>query len=52
MKLFNSKWDDWYDSLPSHTKEYLKNQPLWHDRDMFKAFAWGLFFGVLVGLCF
>lgn len=51
MKLFNSKWDNWYDSLPSHTKEYLKNQPLWHDRDMAKAFAWGLFFGFLVGLC-
>lgn len=45
-----SKWSTWYDSLPAHTKEYLKNQPLWHDRDMFKAFAVGIVFGFLLGV--
>ena len=31
------KWTNWYDSLPEHTREYLKNQPLWHDIDLVKA---------------
>jgi hypothetical protein len=46
------KWQDWYDSLPATTKEYLKTQPLWHDIDMFKAFAVGAVVGVIIGLCF
>jgi len=45
-----SKWDTWYDSLPAHTKAYLKNQPLWYDIDMFKAFVVGIFVGTLIGL--
>lgn len=44
-----SKWDQWYDNLPAHTKEYLKNQPLWHDSDMFKAFAVGILVGLIIG---
>ena len=47
-----SKWDDWYDSLPEHTKIYLRNQPLWHDRDLFKAFAAGILLGCVIGLLF
>lgn len=45
-----NKWELWYDSLPPHTKEYLKKQAVWHDRDMFKAFAFGAFIGLLIGL--
>ena len=45
-----SKWDAWYDSLPSHTKEWIKRQPIWHDRDMFKAFSVGVLIGILIGL--
>ena len=45
-----NKWSTWYDSLPAHTKEYLKNQPLWHDRDMFKAFAVGILIGIVIGV--
>lgn len=47
-----NKWELWYDSLPQHTKEYLKKQAVWHDVDMFKAFAFGAFFGLLIGLLF
>jgi hypothetical protein len=44
-----AKWDEWYESLPLSTKEYLKNQPLWHDLDLAKAFAVGLIAGFLIG---
>jgi hypothetical protein len=45
-----SKFQAWYDSLPEHTKTYLKSQPVWHDRDMFKALAVGFAMGLVVGL--
>jgi hypothetical protein len=45
------KWNDWYESLPAHTKAYLKTQPVWHDRDVAKfvsiALAVGFFFGYI-----
>jgi ElaB/YqjD/DUF883 family membrane-anchored ribosome-binding protein len=51
MKLFQpSKWELWWDSLPEHTKQYIKNQPVWHDRDMFKALAIGFAIGLVIGL--
>jgi hypothetical protein len=50
--MINNKWDQWYDSLPASTKEYLKNQPLWHDRDLIKAGLLGIVIGFLIGLCF
>jgi hypothetical protein len=47
-----NKWTTWYDSLPEHTKEYLKNQPIWHDRDLYKfctiTFTIGLIIGALL----
>ena len=45
-----NKWNTWYDSLPEHTKQYLKTQPLWHDRDLGKAFAFGILIGVILGV--
>lgn len=45
-----SKWDTWYNSLPEHTKQYLKSQPIWYDRDLYKAFVWGIVFGIIIGL--
>ena len=45
-----NKWAKWYDSLPAHTKEYLKTQAVWHDSDMFKAFAVGGLVGALLGI--
>jgi hypothetical protein len=51
VKLFNeNKWDAWYASLSPSTKEYLKNQPIWHDSDMWKAGLLGCAIGVLIGL--
>jgi len=47
-----NKWTQWYDSLPAHTKQYLKTQPLWHDKDMFKAFAVGIIVGILLNVAF
>ena len=44
-----SNWTKWYDSLPAHTREYLKHQPLWHDRDLAKAFAFGALIGFFIG---
>ena len=44
-----NKWDVWYDSLPEHTKQYLKTQPLWHDIDLVKAFAFGALLGFFIG---
>lgn len=45
-----NKWDSWYDSLPEHTKQYLKAQPLWHDSDMWRAGIFGLVIGFILGV--
>jgi hypothetical protein len=45
-----NKWDTWYDSLPEHTKQYLKSQPLWHDADLVKALVVGLLIGIVIGV--
>ena len=48
--MFKTDLDKWYDDLPPHTKAWLKKQPVWYDIDMFKAFAFGAFVGLLIGL--
>lgn len=45
-----NKWDAWYDSLPSHTKEWLKNQPIYREKDIYKFIAIGTVIGFIVGL--
>ena len=45
-----SKYQQWWDSLSPHTKEYLKRQPIWHDRDLYIAIAIGAVVGFVVGL--
>ncbi len=46
-----NKWDVWYDAQPEHIKRWMdQDNPIWYDRDMWKAFAVGVFFGVLIGL--
>jgi hypothetical protein len=45
-----NKWTSWYDSLPEHTKEYLKKQPIWHDSDMWRAGIFGLVIGFILGV--
>lgn len=46
-----SKYQAWWDNLSPQMQDYLKKQPVWHDRDLFKALALGVFIGVLIGLC-
>jgi hypothetical protein len=45
-----NKWSEWYDGLPEHTKKYLESQPIWHDRDMWRAGIVGSIIGFLVGV--
>ena len=45
-----NKWTVWYDSLSPSTKEYLKNQPVWHDSDMWRAGLFGAVVGIIIGL--
>ena len=44
-----NKYQAWWDSLSPHTQEYLNSQPLWHDRDLFKAVAIGAIIGFVLG---
>ena len=44
-----NKWTAWYDSLPEHTKQYLKSQPVWHDGDLLRAGIFGLVIGFILG---
>ena len=45
-----SKWSQWYDAQPEHVKQWMKTQPIWYDRDLFKACAFGVFVGILIGV--
>jgi hypothetical protein len=47
-----SKWSQWYDSLPEHTKQYLRNQPVWHDKDLFLVAVLGFLAGLVIGLIY
>ena len=51
--LKTSKWSNWWDNLPEHTKEYLDAQPIWHNKDMLicasVAFVLGLIVGGFIG---
>jgi hypothetical protein len=42
--------EDWWDRLDTKSKDYLKKQPLWHDRDLYKALATGILIGLIVGI--
>ena len=47
-----NKWEEWWDSLPKQTQEYLENQPIWKDKDVAVftsiALAVGFFIGYIV----
>ena len=45
-----NKWDAWYDSLSPSTKEYLKGQAIWTDRDLAKFAMLVFIAGVIVGM--
>lgn len=40
---------EWLKLYPKSTQKWLKNQPIWHDHDMFIAICVGAFLGFLVG---
>lgn len=44
-----SVYQQWWDSLPESTREYLKRQPVWHDRDLYKFGAVCAVIGFAVG---
>jgi ElaB/YqjD/DUF883 family membrane-anchored ribosome-binding protein len=45
-----NKYQQWWDSLSPQMREYLKNQPIWYDRDLYKAMAVGAVMGFLLGV--
>lgn len=45
-----SKYQAWWDSLTPQMQQYLNAQPVWHDRDLYKALAIGFIVGLLLGL--
>jgi len=47
MKFFEPEWKR---NLPEHTRIWLNNQPLWHDKDLFYAALVGCAVGIIIGL--
>lgn len=48
--MFKSEAQRWLEMQPKHTQEWLKKQAIWHDIDLFKAFGFGIFFGIIIGV--
>jgi hypothetical protein len=48
--MFKLPHQQWLEQQPKHTQEWLKKQALWHDIDMVKAFLFGAFVGLIIGL--
>ncbi len=46
------KYQKWWDSIDPQMQTYLKAQPVWHDRDIYKAVLYGGVIGFLIGLLF
>lgn len=44
-----SKYQEWWDNLTPQMKEYLKSQPVWYDKDIYKAVGVGILIGFIVG---
>lgn len=47
--MFKSELQKWFESQPKHTQEWMKRQPVWHDRDLWYFFFLGSLSGLLVG---
>jgi hypothetical protein len=45
-----SKYQQWHDNLPEHTKTYLESQPIYYGRDLFKSSLIGAVIGFIVGV--
>jgi hypothetical protein len=44
-----SKYKVWWDSLHPNMKEYLKKQPIWYDRDLYKVAVVAGIVGFVIG---
>lgn len=47
--FFKSKSTLWLESQPKWTQEWMKRQPIWHDRDLWLFYAFGAGAGLIVG---
>lgn len=45
----NKQWKEWRELQDPKTLAYLENQPIWRDRDLFKAVLYGIAIGIIVG---
>jgi hypothetical protein len=50
--LEKTELEDWWDRLDPKTKDFLKSQPIWHNKDLYKAMAVGVCIGFIVGIIF
>lgn len=44
------KYQKWWDSLSPQMQAYLKAQPVWHDRDLYRALGIGIVIGFVLGV--
>jgi hypothetical protein len=45
-----NKYQKWWNGLSPDMRNYLQKQPIWHDRDLYKAMAVGTVIGFLIGV--
>lgn len=45
-----SKLNEWYDSLPEHTKQWLKDQPIYKEKDLYRSMTIGGVIGFMIGV--
>ena len=48
-KMFKSQHQQWLESQPKWTREWIKRQAVWHDSDLWLFFAFGAGFGLIAG---
>lgn len=44
-----NKYQQWWDSLSPQMQKYLKSQPIWTDKDLYKFLTIGAVVGFVVG---
>lgn len=44
-----NKYENWWTSLSPQMQEYLKRQPIWTDKDLYKSAAIGAVVGFVIG---
>ena len=44
-----TKWQTWSEQQDPKTLAYLDNQPIWRNKDLYKAIAAGIIIGLIIG---